>query len=157
MIIHCSCSYLRSFIPKLHKLYNAFLNEMALPRVLKVFVFANILGVVLSCGGGSPPPPCSWTVCRIEFRDDWAPPISQGLCVEQIRRAHHINNQHHGSGSCPAPQPCGFIQPQNRLFCKYDINYKSLFYGNLGPKTLVSYNAISRSWIVVRRSWFANA
>ena len=87
------------------------------------FLLAGVLvlgGAICAhaCGGGSPPPPCSWTVCRIEYRDDWAPPKSQGRCVEQVRRAHHINNQHHGSGSCPAPQPCNPIEAQHRLHCK---------------------------------------
>ncbi|KAL9981684.1 hypothetical protein ACROYT_G010424 [Oculina patagonica] len=90
---------------------------MVLLHLLTVFVLANALDVALSCGGGSPPTPCSWTVCRSEFRNDWAPGGQQGKCVEQIRRAHEVNNPHHGSGSCPAPQPCGYVPPQHRLYC----------------------------------------
>ena len=139
---------------------------MTLPRVLKVLVFVNTLGVVLSCGGGggSSPLPCSFTICRNEFEDYWAPPKQKARCVEQLRRSHHIIDPLEGSGSCPSPQPCSPVATQNRLFCKYgtmpvpsldyEINYKSLLYRNLVPKTVVSYNDGSRLWTVVRRSWF---
>ena len=93
---------------------------MMLPRFLFVLVLGNAFGGVLSCGGGSPPPPCSWTTCINVWRDDWAPGISTGRCVEQQRRANQRVNQHHGAGSCPAPEPCYPVGPQNRVMCKYD-------------------------------------
>ena len=93
---------------------------MTLPRVLSVLVLANVLGGVLSCGGGSPPPPCTWQVCKPEWRDDWVPgEWATGQCVNQRRMAHHIYSQHHGSGSCPAPVHCS-PETQHRTMCKYD-------------------------------------
>ena len=98
---------------------------MALPRLLSVLLFANALGGVLSCGGGSdpspppPPPPCSWQTCSHQWRNDWGPGISTGQCVNQHRNAHHIYSTHHGSGSCPASSSCS-PSTQYRTMCKYD-------------------------------------
>ena len=93
---------------------------MTLPQLLSVLVLANALGGVFSCGGSSPPPPCSWQTCRHEWRNDWAPGISTGHCVNQHRNAHHIYSEHHGSGSCPAPSSCS-PSTQYRTMCKYSI------------------------------------
>ena len=83
------------------------------------FVLANALSCVLSCGGGSPPPPCSRSECRNEWSDDWSPGIPTGQCVEQTRRAHQTQfNSHQGSGSCPTPVPCNPLSLQYRLACK---------------------------------------
>ena len=93
---------------------------MARPRPLSVIVLANAFGGLLSCRGSLQPPPCSWTVCRLELREDWVPDISTGQCVNKQRRVHHTNTQHHGSRSYPAPVPCNPVQIQRRLMCKSD-------------------------------------
>lgn len=101
-------------------------QRMTLPRLLSVLVLANALSGVLSCGGSSPPPPCSWQTCRPEWRDDWNPGIITGECVNQRRHAHHAYDTHRGSGSCPAPSPCGPLT-QHRKMCKYDSRCRFFF------------------------------
>lgn len=110
-----------AFIRKIHQteLTTLLSQRMTLQRLLSVLVLVNALCGVLSCGGGSPPPPCSWQTCRQEWRDDWNPSISTGLCVNQRRYAHHVYSTHHGSGSCPATSPCSH-STQHRIMCKYD-------------------------------------
>ena len=95
---------------------------MALGNILSVLVLANALSYVLSCGGGSPPPACSWTECRNEWRNDWSPGIPSGQCIEQTHRAHQTYNSHQGSGSCPTPVPCNPLSLQYRLACKEDTD-----------------------------------
>ena len=104
--------------------HNVLPSRMTLPQVLGVLILANTLSSALSCGGGSPPPPCSWSTCRSEFRDDWAPGVSPGRCVNQRRYTHHVYGTHHGSGSCPAPSPCGARAAQDRMGCKCYIGYR---------------------------------
>lgn len=100
---------------------------MALPQTLGVFVLANVLGSVLSCGGGGGPSPCSWTTCSSEWRNDWGPGISQGRCTNQHRNAHHITQSHSGSGSCPSPTSCS-PQTQYRTMCSCKNAYYCPFH-----------------------------
>lgn len=98
--------------------FNNPLNMALSPRVLSVLVLANSLGSVLSCGGG--PKPCSWTTCRLEWRNDWSPSVPSGRCVNQRRNGHHITSKHNGKGSCPSPSPCS-PRTQSRTLCKFGL------------------------------------
>ena len=112
-------------------------QRMTLPRLLSVLVLANALSGVLSCGGSSPPPPCSWQTCRHEWRDDWNPGISTGECVNQRRYAHHAYDTHQGSGSCPAPSPCSPLT-QHRTMCKYDSRCR-FFFNHNSPENIETF------------------
>lgn len=90
---------------------------MELRQVLRMLLLANTLGFTMSCGGGGGPKPCSWTTCRLEWRNDWGPGISTGRCVYQQRNAHHITSSHSGSGSCPASTHCS-PSTQSRTMCE---------------------------------------
>lgn len=106
------------------------------PRALNVFAFANALVSVLSCGGG--PSPCSWTTCRLEWRNDWSPSVPSGHCVNQHRNGHHITSTHNGEGSCPSPSPCS-PQTQYKTLCKF------------GLITLDNLFETSYHWVLMKR------
>ena len=92
--------------------------------LLQAAVLLQAVLLIQSCG--SKPSPCSWTTCRREFREDWVPPAEKGRCVEQFRFSHFKTLVRHGSGTCPAPQPCKEKQRQHRLKCKLTLTSYTL-------------------------------
>lgn len=121
---------------------------MKLTQVFSVLVFANAFDSVLSCGGG--PQPCSWTTCRLEWRNDWGPNVPSGHCITQRRNGHHITSNHNGKGSCPSPSRCS-PQTQSRTLCKFGFFTLGLLHSvrkSLIWKLLMFFEnlSIGRNW-----------
>ena len=90
---------------------------MALLQFLISLVLGNAFGTVLLPNWK----PCLWRICRgSEWRNDWAPSISQGQCVNQNRNAYHLYSYFSSKYECKASIPC-LPQTRHRTMCKYGI------------------------------------